>query len=82
VPTVPKLFPPGTEGPSPDGKYGAKLQIWSQPEKFQAAVKQVEDQVAALSTAIKTGDKTKAGVALKELDVCSACHNTFRAKLQ
>jgi cytochrome c556 len=81
VPTVPNYFPPGTEGPNPDGKYGPKPEVWSERDKFLAADKKVIDQVAALDAAVKSGDKTKVEAAFKELDVCSACHNTFRAKL-
>ena len=82
VPDVPNHFPPGTAGPAPDGKYATKPEVWSQHDKFLAAEKKVTDQVAALGTAVKSGDKAKAEVAFKELDVCNACHNDFRAKLQ
>src|SRR5579863_5565236 len=30
VPTVPDHFPPGSEGPNPDGKYGPKPEVWSE----------------------------------------------------
>jgi cytochrome c556 len=82
VPLTPDHFPPGTEGPAPDGKYGAKPEIWTQHDKFLAAQKKVTDQVAALDAALKSGDKAKVEVAFKEIDVCNACHNDFRAKLQ
>ena len=82
VPDVPNHFPPGTAGPAPDGKYATKPEVWSQHDKFLAAEKKVTDQVAALGTAVKSGDKAKAEVAFKELDGCNACHNDFRAKLQ
>jgi cytochrome c556 len=82
VPTVPSHFPPGTEGPAPDGKWGTKPEVWTEHDKFLAATKKVEEQVRALEAAIKTGDKPKVEVAFKELDTCNACHNTFRAKLQ
>jgi cytochrome c556 len=82
VPEVVKYFPPGTEGPAPDGKWGAKPEIWTEHDKFLAANKKVADQVAALDAALKTGDRGKVEVAFKELDTCNACHRTFRAKLQ
>ncbi len=82
VPTVPNYFPPGTEGPNPDGKYAPKPEVWSERDKFLAADTKVVDQVAALDAAVRSGDKTKVEVAFKELAVCSACHDTFRAKLQ
>ena len=82
VPTTPDHFPPGTAGPAPDGKYATKPEVWSEHDKFVAAVKKVGEQVAALDAAIKSGDKPKTEAAFKDLDGCNACHNTFRAKLQ
>ena len=82
VPTVPNYFPPGTAGPTPDGKWATKPEVWTEHDKFLAAVKTVSDQVAALDAAVKSGDKAKVEVAFKELDVCNACHKTFQAKLQ
>jgi cytochrome c556 len=82
VPTVPNYFPPGTEGPSPDGKWAAKPEIWSEHDKFLAAVKKVGDQVAVLDVALRGGDKAKVEAAFKDLNLCNACHETFRAKLQ
>lgn len=82
VPTVTKYFPPGSEGANPDGKYGPKPEVFSEPDKFAAADKKVAEQVTALAAALKGGDKAKIQTAFKELDFCSACHNTFRAKLQ
>src|SRR5262245_6163213 len=34
---IPSVFPPDTEGPSPDGKYGTKPEIWTNPKGFEAA---------------------------------------------
>ena len=82
VTTVPNYFPPGTDGPTPDGKWGTKPEVWTQHDKFLAAEKKVTEQVAALGAAVKSGDKAKTEVAFKELDACNACHDTFRAKLQ
>jgi cytochrome c556 len=82
VPTVPNYFPPGTEGPAPDGKWGTKPEVWSEHDKFLAATKKVGEQVAALDAAIRSGDKPKVEAAFKDLNICSACHDTFRAKLQ
>ena len=82
VPDVPKHFPPGTDGPTSDGKWATKPEVWTQRDKFAAAEKKVTDQVAALGAAVKSGDKAKTEVAFKELDACAACHNDFRAKLQ
>jgi cytochrome c556 len=82
VPTVPNYFPPGTEGPAPDGKWGTKPEVWSEHDKFLAAVKKVGDQVAVLDVALRGGDKAKVEAAFKDLNICNACHETFRAKLQ
>jgi cytochrome c556 len=82
LPTVQNYFPPGTEGPDPDGKWAAKSEIWSEHDKFLAAQKKVADQVAALDEAVNGGDKAKAQAAFKDLAICGACHETFRAKLQ
>ena len=82
VPKVPDYFPPGTGGPSPGGKWGTKPEIWSEHDKFLAADKKVADQVATLDAAVKSGDKAKVAAAFKDLDICSGCHQTFRAKLQ
>jgi cytochrome c556 len=82
IPTVPNYFPPGTEGPAPEGKWGTKPEVWSEHDKFLAAVKKVGDQVAVLDAALRSGDKTKVDAAFKDLNICSACHDTFRAKLQ
>jgi cytochrome c556 len=82
IPTVPNYFPPGTEGPSPDGKWGTKPEVWSEHDKFLAAVKKVGDQVAVLEVALRGGDKPKVEAAFKDLNICNACHETFRAKLQ
>ena len=82
VPKVPDNFPPDTGGPAPDGKYGTKPEIWSEHDKFLEANKKVADQIAAVGVAVKSGDKTKAAVAFKDLGFCAACHDTFRAKLQ
>jgi cytochrome c556 len=82
IPTVPNYFPPGTEGPSPDGKYAPKPEVWSERDKFLAANKKVTDQVSALDAAIRSGDKPKVEAAFKDLNVCNGCHETFRAKLQ
>jgi cytochrome c556 len=82
VATVPNYFPPGTEGPSPDGKWAPKPEVWSERDKFLAAVKKVGEQVAVLDVALRGGDKAKVEAAFKDLNVCKACHDTFRAKLQ
>jgi cytochrome c556 len=82
VPTVPKYFPPGTEGPGPSGKYAPKPEVWTEHDKFLAADRTVTEQVAALSAALKTGDKVKAAAAFKQLDTCDGCHRTFQQEVK
>jgi cytochrome c556 len=82
VPKVLDQFPPDTGGPAPGGKWGTKPEVWSEHDKFLAADRKVADQVAALDAAVKSGDKAKVAAAFKDLNVCAACHQDFRAKLQ
>src|SRR5947207_14340729 len=82
VPMIEKHFPPGTAGPTPDGKWATKPEVWSEHDKFVAAEKKVAEQVAALDAAVKSGDKAKIEVAFKHPDACNGRHNTFRAQLQ
>src|SRR6266404_1178473 len=82
LPTVSNYFPPGTAGPTPDGKWGTKPEVWTEHDKFLASVKKVGDQVAVLDAALRGGDKAKVEAAFKDLNICIACHETFRAKLQ
>src|SRR5207245_5710280 len=82
LPTVPKYFPPGTAGPAPDGKWGTKPEVWTEHDKFLAADKKVEEQVAALVPAVKSAVKAKAEAASRDSAAGTACHNASRAKLQ
>jgi cytochrome c556 len=82
VPTVPKYFPPGTEGPGPSGKYAPAPEVWTKHDKFLAADKKVGEQVAVLGAAIKSGDQAKAAAAFKELNACNACHHTFQRQVK
>ena len=82
LPDVAKYFPPGTGVGEVPVKTRAKPEIWQEHDKFVAADKKVVEQVAAVETALKTGDKDKVEVAFKELDGCNACHKEFRAPAQ
>ena len=82
LPDVAKYFPPGTGVGEVPVKTRAKPEIWQEHEKFAAADKKVTEQVAAVETALKTGDKDKVEVAFKDLDGCNACHKEFRAPAQ
>ena len=66
---------------SDKGETDAKPEIWSQPEKFKSAALKMQDEVAKLDAAAKTGNfekfKTAFGSAGK---ACKACHDDFRKK--
>jgi cytochrome c556 len=81
---IPDVFPPGTSGPSPDGKFAAKPVIWSDWNKFLDAQKGAAGKADALLAATKSGDKTAIATAFGDLgkNGCGACHETFREKLQ
>src|SRR6266849_7995791 len=34
---IPDVFPPGTEGPNPEGKFAPKAEVWSDSKGFLAA---------------------------------------------
>jgi cytochrome c556 len=82
VPKVAQYFPPGTGEGEVSVKTRAKPDIWKQHDKFLAAEKTVATQVAAVETALKSGDKEKLEAAFKELDGCNGCHKEFRAPAQ
>src|SRR4051812_2360969 len=82
LPKVPDLFPPGTGIGEVSAKTRAKPEIWKEHDKFLAADKTVIGQIAQLDAAVKGGDKAKMEAVFKEIDFCSSCHNTFRAKEQ
>jgi cytochrome c556 len=81
---IPSLFPPGTDAPSPDGKYGPKPAVWTEWSKFLDRQKTAETKADALLVAVKTGDKPEIRRAFVDLgkNGCGACHTDFRAKLQ
>ncbi len=82
VPKIPDLFPPGTGMAPPDGKFRPKPEVWTQWDKFLADQKTVVDQVKALDTAVKSGDKQQVAAAFTKIDGCNACHNDFRERIQ
>ena len=79
---IPDLFPPGTSGPDPTGKWAAKPEIWSDWNKFLAGQKTVTDKVDALVVAVKGGSKDAIKVAYEDLGVCKDCHTPFRERLK
>jgi cytochrome c556 len=81
---IPSLFPPGSDGASPDGKYAAKPVIWTQWDKFLGAQKTAAAKADALLAAVKSGDKAAIQVAFADLgkNGCAACHEDFRETLK
>ncbi len=81
---IPDLFPPGTAGPSPDGKYQPKPAVWSERAKFLDAQKTAAAKAEALLAAVKGGDKTAVRTAFIDLgkNGCGNCHTSFRETLK
>ena len=81
---IPDLFPPGTTGPSPDGKYQPKPEVWSERTKFLDVQKAAAAKAEALLAAVKGGDKTAVRTAFIDLgkNGCGSCHTGFREKLK
>lgn len=81
---IPDVFPPGTAGSSPDGKYAAKPAIWTDWKGFLAHRDTAAAKVETLIAAIKSDDKAKINAAFVDLgkNGCGACHGKFREKLE
>jgi cytochrome c556 len=80
---IPQLFPAGTGGPSPDGDYVAKAEIWTDWNKFLDAQKTAAAKADALLVAVNSGDKNAIEAAFADLgkNGCGGCHTTFREKV-
>jgi cytochrome c556 len=81
---IPDVFPPGTDGPNPEGKYTTKPEIWSDWKGFLAARDAAEQKAEALVVAVKGGDKAKVQEAFASMgkDGCGGCHGKFRAEIK
>ena len=81
---IPQLFPAGTGGPSPDGDYVAKPEIWTDWNKFLEAQKAAAAKADALLVAVNGGDKNAIEAAFNDLgkNGCGGCHTTFREKIE
>ena len=72
---LPGLFPPGTEMDA--GKFGAKPEIWQQPEKFARHGASFTRSVERLAAAVAS--KADLGSSLTAVrHECLACHQAFR----
>ena len=81
---LPDVFPPGTEGPSPDGKYTPKAEVWSDWKGFLAARDTGAERAEALLVAVKGGDKAKVQEAFADMgkNGCGGCHGKYRAEIK
>jgi len=81
---IPDVFPPGTEGPDPDGKYAPKPEVWSDWKGFLAQRDIGAGKAEALLAAVKGGDKTNIQTAFADLgkNGCGACHGKFREEIK
>jgi cytochrome c556 len=80
---IPAVFPPGTAGPSPDGKFAAKPAIWTDWKDFLAHRNTAAAKVDTLVAAVKSGNKARIKTAFIDLGKhgCGACHGKFREKI-
>jgi cytochrome c556 len=81
---IPDVFPPGTEGPNPEGKYAPKAEVWSDRKGFLAARDAAAEKADALVAAVKGGDKAKIQEAFADLgkNGCGGCHGKFREEIK
>jgi cytochrome c556 len=65
------------------GETRAKPEIWSEPEKFRAAAQKMQEEVAKLNTAAKTGNLDQIKAAFGEAGkACKACHDSYQKPAQ
>jgi cytochrome c556 len=81
---IPSLFPTGSGGASPDGKYAPKPAVWTEHDKFLAARNNAAAKADALLAAVKSGNKAATQAAFVDLGKhgCGGCHESFREKLK
>ena len=81
---IPDVFPPGTEGPNPEGKWAPKPEVWSDSKGFLAARDTAAEKAEALLVAVKGGDKTKIQEAFNDAgkNGCGGCHGKFREEIK
>jgi cytochrome c556 len=79
---IPDLFPKGTGMTEFPGKSYAKPAIWTDGDKFTAQAKTASEKAAALSAALKGGDKAMITAAFGDMgkNGCGACHEPYREK--
>jgi cytochrome c556 len=61
------------------GDTRAKSEIWSERDKFNAAATKMQEEMAKLNTAAKSGDQAAMRTAAGAVgQACKACHDTYR----
>jgi cytochrome c556 len=64
---------------SDKGDTKAKPEIWSERDKFNASATKMQDEMAKLNTAAKTGDIGAIKTAVGGVgQACKGCHDTYR----
>ncbi len=81
---IPDVFPPGSEGPNPEGKFAPKAEVWSDSKGFLAARDTAQTKADALLVAVKGGDKAKIQEAFADMgkNGCGGCHGKFREEIK
>lgn len=70
------LFPPG----SLDHHSRALPAIWEKPEAFQEEMQKLHNATEAFVVTASGGDRTALAASFEQIrNICSACHDTFRA---
>ena len=80
---VMSMLPFSAFGPGTDLGHDtkAKPDVWKDPAKFQAAGKDMQDQVVKLDAAAKTGNLDLIKAAFGDTaKTCKGCHDNFREK--
>ena len=73
---IPSLFPKGSNV----GKTKAKPEIWEKSDEFAKEAKNLSKASSELAAAAKSKDDAAIATKVKALgEVCSSCHNQFRA---
>ena len=81
---IPDVFPAGTEGPNPDGKYAPKPEVWSDMKGFLAQRDVAAGKADALLAAVKGGDKAAIQTAFADMgkNGCGGCHGKYREEIK
>lgn len=68
-------FGEGTE----KGDTRAKAEVWSERDKFNASANKMQDEMAKLNAAVKSGDQASMKVAAGVVaQACKGCHDAYR----